>query len=201
MATLNVTQLRRELKTSVRSLENLAYGAALSKFTSAHNEMLEDLEENEISQELRMEENAGNISNTLEGVGGNLYTFIGFVKGDKNPVEKLREVLVKETTIDKRATGVDTEGTEIYYSFKVHLPSDESILDATRMPWGQGSWAYKVEHFIDGISHYIYHRYFAHGISRSTAGLQHKKEVRSGFFQGKPYLTEIFRKFLERIYD
>ena len=163
-------------------------------FQRCKSVMLKEFDQNAITQELKEGPEAENISNTLNGQKGNLYSFLGFYFG-KDPTEELRHLLDKDTLM-RKATRV---GTTFYY--RVYYPDKEDIVSASRMDWGSGtSWAYAVENGDFGgdahLSHYIYNTW---GAGRSSAGIQTKGVYSENDFEPKPYISAILENFIKRM--
>ncbi len=171
---------------------------AKTVFQRSKSAMLREFEEHLVTQELKAGPGpeADNISNTLNGQKGNLYSFLGFdILGNQDPTQKLRETLEKDTTIRKSTR----RGTVFYY--RVYYPDKDEIVGASRMDWGSGvSWAYAVETGDFGgdahLSHYIYNTW---GAGRSSAGIQTKGVYSENDFAPIPYISEIIAKFIERM--
>ena len=169
---------------------------AKTLFQRSKSAMLREFEEHLVTQELKAGPEAANISDTLNGQKGNLYSFLGFdILGNQDPTQKLRETLEKDTTIRKSTR----RGTVFYY--RVYYPDKDEIVGASRMDWGSGtSWAFAVENGDFGgdahLSHYIYNTW---GAGRSSAGIQTKGVYSENDFAPKKYITEIMEHFIERM--
>tara|TARA_B100000579_G_C22759342_1_gene818140 strand:+ start:649 stop:1245 length:597 start_codon:yes stop_codon:yes gene_type:complete len=158
--------------------------------------MLNEFDRHPVTVEIKGGVNSSNLSKTLPGGYGNLYTFIGFRYGT-TPVFPVRNLL-SLTNVMKR-TRTQVTGTKITTYFKVSTPSEEQITTVSKMPWERGrSWVYGIERGISGFSHYMYKNY---ALSRSTRGLQSKRKIKSGQF--KPmyggYITKILKNFFDRV--
>lgn len=189
MAKVDIQALRRVAKP--KGLQNLAYGAALSKINKIRNETLKDFNDHAVTQELEGEENA-------EGTqlpDGNLYSFIGFTKGEK-PIEPLREEL-KKISVTNSAT-VSNNGDLYTFSFKASIPDIKDIEAVTPMPkrWASGSWALRIERGISGLQHYIFGVFSR---SFSGTGLQVKGKIRDGTYKPRKYISEILRNLRAKL--
>lgn len=194
MATVNADVFHKKLSES-KSLENLAYGAALRKFNSAKPQLIGDFQNHPVTVELENGPTSENVSGTLSE--GNLFSFIGFNAGE-NPLEKLYDLIFKVKL--KRFPEKKVLNGGIKYSFQVELPKDEDIKRATPMPdWSNGSWATKIEKGISGLEYYLYGFGSKFRNSRSGTGLQIKNKLRSGQFKGIKYLSEIFDSFAKKL--
>lgn len=146
-----------------------------------------------ITVELKNGPSAENISNTLKGSDGNLFSFLGFFQ-TRNPTSEL-ENLLNNLSIRKTTR----RGSVVYYS--INLPTKAQISDATKMDWGSGtSWAYAVENGnFNGdaaLSHYIYKTWLK---GRSKTGIQVKGEYSEASFSPKPYISKILENFQDRM--
>lgn len=173
-------------------IKRLAYKKAYGIFSNAKRMMLHEFDRHPVTQEILDGPRALNLTGTLDGYG-NLFSFIGFEAGTK-PTEVLRELL---------EIGTDMQQTvfrnNIWY-FRVRMPSRDAVTEVTPMPWERGnSWAFGVETFISGLSHYMYKKWYGKE-SRSGMGLQLPYEnLEDTAFSSHPYITEILRNFRARV--
>ena len=191
---INEEQLRKSIEKAIANSPNvrrLAYKKAYGIFYYAKRTMLAEFDRHPITQEILAGPSAPNISDTLGGYG-NLFSFLGFYEGER-PTEELRQLLDTATTFEQTICR-----NNVWY-FKTHLPTKDMIEAATPMAWERGnSWAYAVETFISGLSHYMYKRW---GGSRSGMGLQLPWENRDDltYEGGQPYITQILDSFRMRV--
>jgi hypothetical protein len=180
-------------------IKRLAYQKAYGVFRHAKRTMLREFDRHNITQELLAGPNAVNISGTLDGYG-NLFSFIGFERGSE-PTQDLRQLLELGTTFEQTIYR-----NKVWY-FRVKTPTKEAISEVTQMPFERGnSWAFAVETYISGLSHYLYKRNLG-GSSRSGSGLQvgvqggnsYYEYLEDVTFTGKPYITEILNNFRDRV--
>lgn len=192
MATINVNQILKKIEAN-KSAEGLAYGAALRKFNAVKPQLIGEFQNHPVTKEIEAGESAENLTKTLPE--GNLFSFIGFTKGE-NPLSKLYDLIfgVKLNRFFKNKT---IFGKKVSYQFLIEMPSGEKIETATPMPnrWSSESWAKKIENSISGLEYYIYGYGKKFRTSFSTTGLQIKNKLRSQQFTGIKYLTEIFENF------
>lgn len=189
-AVQNALENRVALVPEVQAKANQIVG---NLFGRAHQAMMRDFLEHPVTLELKEGPNSVNISNTLNGEG-NLFGFLGFFN-TQDPTYELEDMLMRigyeRSSIRKNV---------INYRIK-NMPSRKDIEAATQMNWGKGtSWAYAVENGqFNGdasLSHYI----FKSGAGRSGGGIQVKGyEYSEEQFHPKPYISEIMRKFQDRI--
>lgn len=172
------------------AVKRAAYNKAYGIFRSAKRAMIAAFDRHPITQEIEAGPTAMNFSGTLGGYG-NLFSFIGFHDGDR-PTEPLRwlleQVSMEQTVYRNRK-----------WYFRVRVPDSRDVESVTPMPWEVGnSWALAVEHYISGLSHYMYTRSVA---SRSGMGIQLPDENWGADlpFEGKEYISEILKNFRERI--
>lgn len=174
------------------TVKRLAYTKAYGIYYNAKRMMLKEFDRHDITQEILAGPDGVNISGTLDGYG-NLYSFIGFQQGSE-PTEALRELLDLGTSFER------TVFRNNAWYFRVTMPTKEAIENVTQMPWEHGnSWAFSVEKYISGLSHYMYKENLG-GRSRSGSGLQTQEEyLEDVHFSGKPYITEILNNFRDRV--
>lgn len=163
-------------------------------FNRGHRMLMRDFSEHKITQEIRGgPHGTANISETLNGEG-NLFAFLGFFDG-QDPTKELEDML---RNISFRRTS--HQRGVIYFQI-INIPTKQNIHDATKMNWGNASWALAVEtgDFQGGadLSHFIFKSWEG---SRSKEGFQVKGyEYSEEKFNPKPYMTEILNKFTERV--
>lgn len=159
--------------------------------------LLKEFDEHPVTREIKdgPEPSVKNISGTLSGEG-NLFSFLGFNLGD-DPTGRVRDVL--ETQV-RTATGVKREPKtdRVRFRFSLRIPTQE-INAAAPMTWESGkSWVNAIEKGVSGFSHYLWKKFIGPA-SRSFYGIQTENNVRSGDFQKRDYLKEIFRNFVSRL--
>lgn len=161
-------------------------------FKRAKNTMLKDFNDHPITREIEQGVGAENISGTLSGGYGDLFSFLGFEDGDK-PIDPLRILLEMQTEL--RATVTRQNGNVLY--FRVSFPSREQIDSVTQMPWETNSWVESVER--TGLTNFSYYM-SKKGYGRSSGGIQLHHEIQPGLtFSTTPYLQEILDEFRENI--
>lgn len=156
-------------------------------------EMMIEFDNHPVTKEIEAGQMAQNLSGTLGGYG-NLFSFIGF-GGEDRPIDRLRDLLQSETKFNF-IPETEREGNEISYIYSVTLPSDEQILEVTKMPFEEGtSWALGIEKGISGFSNYL-SGFFR--VSRSGGGIETQSQIKGGDFKPMTYLKGIFRHFQQR---
>lgn len=184
---INITQLRKELKTSINSLAPLAARNARLKFESKKSKLLEDFRNHEVSQEIA--DGPDSASNILGY--GNLFSLLGFYKNQK-PISDLSKYLKKNINMDSIGD-ISIDGNLVLYSFNVSVPSEDELYDETPLPWDSSkSWLEEIEEGVSGFTNYIFKQYFkSPNPSRSSTGLQSKFNLRSTEVKGQKYLSDL----------
>ena len=153
----------------------------------AIREFLREFDEHPITNEIEAGPNASNSSGTLNGYG-NLFSFIGFSQGD-SPISELRFYLknsIKASKIKKERGA----RTKVY--FTINKPEMKNISSATPMPWEVGrSWVRSIERGISGFGYYM--NTMTRRFSRSGAGIQVDRRLRSGGYVPRKYMSQILR--------
>lgn len=201
MGKFNIVNFRRDSRNAKLRFGGIARNAALTRFTSAKDKLLNDFDEHPVTIEIEGGVDAENISGTLGG-RPNLWGFIGFPIGD-TPIKGLRAALYKFIKMEQ-SPKIQERGDLIFFSFKVDVPSLDDLAQITPLPFEPGSWLIGIEIGISGLTRYIYWR-LDNENSRSGRGLQAKNELRSINFKPVDYvskmLTDFKNKFSEDIFD
>jgi len=159
-------------------------------FNQIKNLMIMEFDSHPVTREIEAGANASNISRTLGG-NGNLFSFIGFEKGD-NPTAIIRNMLISQTYLNsivvKRDGSVDTI---------VSYPQPKEIFAVTPLPWADGrSWAEGIERGMSGLGFYLNTKSLH---SRSGSGIQSENKIRSAKFNNVSYISAIIRNFEKQI--
>lgn len=153
----------------------------------AKNDFLAEFDEHPITSEIEAGPDSGNISGTLNGYG-NLFSFIGFDLGD-SPVAELRLYLrrsIKASKLKKE------KGAKTKAYFTISKPDMKVIASVTPMPWEAGrSWVRSIERGISGFGYYM--NTMTRRFSRSGAGIQVDRRLRSGGYVPKKYMSQMLR--------
>ena len=158
------------------------------RFEELKKEMINEFLSHPITKEILGGPGAPNISGTLRGYG-NLFSFIGFDKGDKpiDPIVKLLEQTVMN---------ISRANPRGVINLNITIPSSRDIFAVTPMPWATGlSWAQRIEQGMSGFGEYLNKPSLS---SRSSQGLQTKNDIRSGGFSNTPYISSFIKRWQER---
>lgn len=156
------------------------------EFMRIKKQMISTFNNHPVTVEINGGPSASNTSNTLSGVG-NLYSYIGFEKGDK-PTLPILQKLERETFLS--SVIFNKNGT---FRVAVNNPTAAEIFDVTPLPWAQGrSWAEGIEKGLSGFGLYLNQE---STLSRSGSGIQVKNKLRSGKFKNVQYISKIIKDF------
>ncbi|MAH46180.1 hypothetical protein CMI37_10135 [Candidatus Pacearchaeota archaeon] len=163
---------------------------------------LKEFDKHPVTRELSQGPAGVNLSNTLNGVG-NLFSFIGFYKG-QNVIGPIRDTLKDHfDLVGAQGKKRGRKGVEAF-TYQLSVPSINSFDLVSRMPWESGnSWVVGIERGISGFSNFMYLK-FGEGKeltskSRSGKGLQSRKTLNAGIFKPIPYITEILNNYRKRL--
>lgn len=173
-------QLALESKTEVRKIFQRA-------FQKKKNEMIAEFLNHPVTIEIKKGTNASNISGTLGGGSGNLFSFIGFNSGD-DPIEPILKIL-QSVTFDYVNSSKKT------INYRVNIPTAKDIFAVTPMPWAPGrSWAKGIESGISGLGFYLRKETSS---SRSGIGIQSPRRVRKTGtrFKNTSYISTFLKKY------
>lgn len=160
-----------------------------AEFQRLKNQMMVDFRNHPVTIEIKGGIASSNISGTLEGGSGNLFSFIGFDKGS-DPIQPIEELL--------QSTTFKVEGLfKKRIIFSVSMPSAKDIFEATPMPWANGrSWTKGIETGISGLGYYLL---VDNGSSRSGIGIQSPRQVRKkgSRFKNVKYISNLINMYAE----
>jgi hypothetical protein len=192
--------LRKEINSALfsKDMENLARNKSLELLKLEKEKLLESLDQDPVSIEIKGGPDFENISNTLGGYG-NLFSFIGFPQGAE-PVEELHQILHDGINLKRTPTKKIVTEKGARFQFEVQIPSKDEIAQQTPLPWEPGnSWAIGIERGISGLGYYLYSEYNSPIPSRSSTGIQIKNTVRNLQFRPRAYLSKLFNKFAKNL--
>ena len=199
MPNLNMNVFRKELSTSLKSLAPLANNNAQRRFDKIKEDFLEnDFDNHEVSREIR----EGPTAKSRHLLKGNLYSLLGFVKNEENPVDVLREHLEDKLDLGEKFEFVE-DGNNISFNFQVPELDAKSIINNRKfdLKWRKGrTWIRELEEGASGILLYIYMQFFG-SRSRSSTGLQrksNKKSLTKARLRGIPYLSDLAKEWRKR---
>lgn len=181
---INIEQVIQETLSQMvkdRSLENLAYGAALSKFRAAKNELLSDFDNSSTTKEI----NEGRLASSERlPSGGSLYSFLG-ITYPFNPVPSMREYLDNNVKmVSKTAQTKRVWKRKVSYNFISEIPTNKDLykVDDDKTGWRTGqNWIYNLANSPGNYAYYLYAKRLENvPASRSKRGIQLKKKVRDG---------------------
>ena len=156
-------------------------------FQTVKNRMIAEFLNHPVTIELKGGIQAKNISRTLSGGSGNLFSFIGFESGD-DPTDEIEKMLLRTNLLFSRFRSKSIE-------FTIDIPTPQEIFEATPMPWAPGrSWAKGIETGISGLGFYLR---VQRDSSRSGLGVQTPKKIRKAGtkFRNTKYISEILKKY------
>ena len=185
MATLNLqSEINKKLAPQVRPEIRKLFQRSFQK---KKNEMIAEFLNHPVTIEIKGGVNSTNISGTLGGGSGNLFSFIGFDSND-DPIEPILRIL-EQISFDY----LNTSTKRINY--RINLPSAKEIFAATPMPWATGrSWAKGIETGISGLGFYLRKET---PNSRSGLGIQSPLKVRKKGvkFNNISYISALIKKY------
>lgn len=116
----------------------------------AQQEMVNEFENHPVSKEIRAGESATNSSGLLGGYG-NLFSFIGFNKGD-DQISPMLKIL--KSKISFTVKNVNKSGK---YAALINAPSKSDMEEIAQVDWmGGRSWVDGIEKGIAGLNRYLY---------------------------------------------
>jgi len=181
------TEIQTTLENQIPGLaRNQVQKMFRAAFQKKKNRMISEFLNHPVTKEIEMGINAKNISGTLGGGSGNLFSFIGFDAG-YDPIEPIEEVLLRTDFKLVRVTKREIE-------FSVMLPEPRDIFAVTPMPWASGrSWAKGIETGISGLGYYLLKSTDG---SRSGLGVQSPHKVRKKYrFRNTQYISAFIKRY------
>ena len=158
----------------------------------ARRDLIRDFANHPVTKEIEGGASSSNSSATLGGYG-NLFSFIGFERGD-DPISSVKSILNNRLNVRVRAVGRGR-----FRITMMNAPSKEEIFAVTPIPWASGSsWAEGIEKGISNLGSFLY-RERGISTSRSGTGIQIKNTLRGSSFKTKPYISKMMDKFLKNV--
>lgn len=179
----NATQIRNSLMVGNELLTK--------KFEKMKAEMVKDFLNHPVTKEIMAGPSASNSSGLLGGYG-NLFSFIGFNKGD-DPIRPIIDLLNRSLIKVSRAT---LRGT---ISVTIEIPNPKDIFSVTPLPWAPGiSWAQRIEVGMSGLGQYMNKSSTS---SRSTSGIQTDSKIRASIFSNTKYISFFIKKWQKKFLE
>ena len=161
------------------------------KFEKMKAQMIKDFLAHPVTKEIMAGPSSSNSSGLLGGYG-NLFSFIGFNKGD-DPIRPIIDLLNRSLIKVSRAT---LRGT---ISVTIEIPSSKDIFSVTPLPWAPGiSWAQRIEVGMSGLGWYMNK---TSSSSRSTAGIQVDSKLRTSIFSNTKYISSFISKWQKKFLE
>ena len=175
-------------KVTERSLRDASGQLIYKKILKYKNQMVKEFLQHPVTREILAGSSASNSSGTLNGYG-NLFTFIGFDKGE-DPIQPIIYLLNRT---NYNFTNFNNKGS---FNVNIEIPSAEQIFRVTPLPWAPGmSWAQRIEMGMPGFGHYMNK---SSGVSRSGAGIQTKGPIRAGGFKNTKYISDFINRWTQK---
>lgn len=202
MADVNVNMLMKSLAPAARAVQGLAFGAAKVIVNKTTEKFLrQDFDNHPVTKELAQPNPETKTSSFLPY--GNLFSFLGFYKGT-DLISPIQEKIYYGTNPINNPKFSSNKNKYIF-SFPVHITSMAEIEDQKVAPhppeWDSRSWVRVLEDGIPGFAFYIYKKIgFPDAVSsRSTTGLQKKRNQSFGSIGPIKYISSLLNLLKERI--
>lgn len=195
-AYINVKGLRKELgKKAFPAFKAAAIPRIEKTLQKETLKLLTAFDDHEITKEIEEGPGARNSSGTLGGYG-NLFTFIGFNRG-QDPISPIRSLLAKSIKV----VSVRKTRNVLGLTLKFTIPTEEQIAAVSPLPWASGSWVEAVERGMSGVGRYLYSQDKGRfSTSRSGQAIEASIEVRgSGSSTPTSYITGLLAQMLKDI--
>tara|TARA_R100001129_G_scaffold73341_1_gene49935 strand:+ start:826 stop:1425 length:600 start_codon:yes stop_codon:yes gene_type:complete len=191
---LTVKQLFKKKIAASKTMQNIAYGAALRKVNRLKKELVEELNSHPVTKEI--EQGTSGMNSQLMGGHGNLFAFLGFRQSAK-PVEIIRQGFESFIKIEKIPKLKKSTEVSLEWEFPINYPSMAEIYGVTPLPWTTMSWVKGIERGIGNFTNTIFGR---NPDSRSGFAVQGEKP-RSTYvnFSPVPYVTPMLMKFKRQL--
>jgi len=172
---------------------------------------LDEVRNHPVSMEIDDGPSDDNITNTLAGVDGNLFSFIGFHISD-SPIDNLIEVLSSKIFLKGGRAGTKRfRNGNVNFRFRVTIPGVKDLDKEGSLAfpdgWRPGSWVDGIERGISGLPSFIFKQQ-GFKDSRSLVGLQAKTGYKKGAapfilrseeYQPTDYMRVLLTKFSKTV--
>jgi hypothetical protein len=194
---VNIISLREEISRQADKFIRPKMSVILNDaFIDAKEEMLQEFDDDDVTQELNAGPELDNSQFIDTKTGGNLYSFLGFDAGDE-PAEELRDIIDKQTTKGRVTKTIKDD--VIQYSLDVKVPSISDIESQTRtLSWTTRSWVNAIQRGIGGFPSYVF-KALGFKNSRSGTALEAKNPIRDGSFEPVNYISKILNNFKNNV--
>ncbi len=170
---------------------------AVLDFETKKDQFLQAFDEHPVTQELADGPHAFSRIPELASAGGNLFSFLGFYKGEK-PEQELRDYLDAKTTLGPTGAGV-IKGNRVIFKTQVKFPTvadvDAAMQRKSPLGWVTRSFTQMISKGIPGLPNYLFQEDPPLGSPEpshsSTAVQTHGKALRGGSYRGVPYVGEL----------
>jgi hypothetical protein len=195
-ANINLKGLRKEIaKKGFPAFKAAAVPRIEKKLQQQVGNLLAAFEEHPVTKEIDAGPGSNNSSGTLGGYG-NLFTFIGFERG-QDPISPIRSLLAKSIKV----VSIRKKRNVLGLTLKFTVPTEEEIAAVSPLPWATGSWVEAVERGMSGVGRYLYSKNTGRfTTSRSGQAIEASVDVRgSGSSTPVTYITGLLAKMLKDI--
>ena len=147
--------------------------------------MLAQFNSHPVTREIEGGPSAQNLSGTLGG-RGNLFSFIGFDRGDV-PIAPVRKLLQNSTKL----VSVRQLKNKLDFEIIIELPSKDEIARESPVPWAAArSWVLGIEQGLAGLGQFL----VKPGVGRSGGGIQVSGQLKGGSFKNQKYISTILKE-------
>lgn len=196
---LNKKSISKKLIGAVNSNKRFSLKKQMNnRLENKKKKLIHSIINHDISQEIIREENTE--SDFLSY--GNLFSFLGFKKGDK-PISKLVDLIENDIRITKaKVTSMNLQGTKASIEYALYVPKLSDIERKTALPWGdKRSWIRGIE--VTGYDNFAYYLYEEGKIkknSRSGPAIQIERPLRPiQNLAPQPYVLNEIEQFIKRL--
>lgn len=162
-------------------------------FETKKEQFMDEFDAHPVTKELEGGPEAFSTIPQLVEAGGNLFSFLGFDKGD-DPAGELRKYLDKNIKLELPRKG-EVKGNKITYNGVVSFPTVQEVDDAMTskapVPWIKRAFTHMISKGIPGLPNYLFREnppFNSPKPSRSGTAIQSKNDLRGGSFRGIPYI-------------